>query len=410
MLNPISPAARRPQAAAGLLLLALVSLPPLLAGWRGDWANPNASAAAEFAAKAAVLLAMLAFILWAAGPTRATLVALVLAAALAGVHRIQVDGGDQAQEFQRELYTGILRLGPASDGSCVPHSYRPLSYGFTRTLELATGDWVFACITYRWFFQFWFLWGAYRLSALYVTSGAALLAPVVCALYYPLSVRNYLGQLTDPISHALFALGLVWVVQDRRGLLLGALALGVLAKETAVLLIPAYVACQWRQGRRAVLWSAVFVVVSAVAFVAPRWPLGWRPGASLNGVSGTFLFWLNFDPRESHRAGTTLAERWFHPLAFLVPFLPFAAWGWRRFPPSLRALALTVPTLIIGVHVSMSWSYESRNYMPAVPVLATLFVHALAPGRGLTDPASGAANEDRAAPVHQSGRRSLPYG
>ena len=33
--------------------------------------------------------------------------------------------------------------------------------------------------------------------------------------FYPLSVWYYQGQLTDPLSHALFVLSLIYVVQDR---------------------------------------------------------------------------------------------------------------------------------------------------------------------------------------------------
>jgi hypothetical protein len=365
--------------AVGLLLLAVLSLPPLLAGGQRDWASGHSSATAALAARAAVLLGMLAFIGWAARPTGATLAVAALAAALALGHRLGIDERPDAAAFQRTVYRQILRLGPGPAEECVPHAYRPLSYGFVRTLELATGDWPFACLAYRWFFQFWFLWGAYRLAALYVSPAAALAAPVVCAVYYPLSVLRYAGQLTDPVSHALFAWGLVWIVQDRRGLLLAALVLGMLAKETAVLLVPAYWACHRREGTRTVLWSVAFLVVCTAAFLAPRWPLGWRPGASLNGVEGTLLLSANFAPREMDaRTSVPLAEHWLHPLAFVVPFVPLAAWGWRQTPPSLRALALTVVPLMIGVHVTMSWSYESRNYMPALPVLAALAVHTFA--------------------------------
>jgi hypothetical protein len=277
--------------------------------------------------------------------------------------------------FQHIHYRYILHLGSGPYEACVPHGFRPLSYGFVRTLELATGDWPFSCLAYRWFFQFWFLWGAYRFAALYVSPAAALAAPMICALYYPLSIMRYQGQLTDPVSHALFALGLVWIVQDRRGLLLAALVLGMLAKETAVLLVPAYWACHRRQGARAMLWSAAFLVVCTAAFLATRWPLGWRPGSSLNGVDGTMLFWANFAPRESdYQTFVPLLERWLHPLAFVVPFVPLVVWGWRQAAPSLRALTLTVVPLMIGVHVTMSWSYESRNYMPALPVLAVYAV------------------------------------
>ncbi len=379
--EPIASLACRPLAVSvGLLLLALLSLPPLLAPGPHDWASPFASALAAVAAKVGVLLAMFAFIGWAGRPTRETLAAAGLAAALAIGHRIAIDDRPDAAEFQHKIYREILRLGPEPIEVCVPHGYRPLSYGFVRSLELATGDWPFSCLVYRWFFTFWFLWAAYRLAAIFVSPAAALAAPMICALYYPLSCLRYLGQLTDPVSHALFALGLVWIVEDRRGLLLAALVLGMLAKETAVILVPAYWACHWGQGTRAALWSAVFLAACTFAFLVARWPLGWRPGTSLNGVDGTMMFWANFAPRETDaQTGAWLIERWLHPFVFVVPFVPLAVRGWRHYPPSLRPLALTVVPLMIGVHVTMSWSYESRNYMPAVPVLAVLAIHSLKP-------------------------------
>ena len=67
-------------------------------------------------------------------------------------------------------------------------------------------------------------------------------------LLYPLSIFWYWGQLTDPVSHALFVLALIYIVEDRWLELAGALALGVMAKETAVILVPAYWACWWRKG------------------------------------------------------------------------------------------------------------------------------------------------------------------
>ena len=62
--------------------------------------------------------------------------------------------------------------------------------------------------------------------------------------------------------------------------------LGVLAKETAVLLVPAYWACHWRRGGSAFGKTVVLGAGCTLAFLAARCPLGWRPGATLNGVEG----------------------------------------------------------------------------------------------------------------------------
>ena len=116
---------------------------------------------------------------------------------------------------------------------------------------------------------------------------AALLAVLVL---YPASVAYYFGQLTDPLSHALFALALVYVIEDRWLPLALAVALGVLAKETAVLLVPAYLACWWRQGGPALVRAALVGTAATAAFLAARLPLGWKPGnAGLNGLDGLMI-------------------------------------------------------------------------------------------------------------------------
>src|SRR5262249_37035884 len=149
------------------------------------------------------------------------------------------------------------------------------------------GDWLFACLAYRWFFTYWFLWACYRLARLFHPPGRALgtLAPVL--LLYPLSILFYWGQLTDPLSHALFVLALVYVIQDRLIPLAAVLALGVLAKETVVLVVPAYWACYWRRGWPALFRSAFLGMACVAAYLAARLPLGWRLGyGNINGTEG----------------------------------------------------------------------------------------------------------------------------
>ena len=88
----------------------------------------------------------------------------------------------------------------------------------------------------------------------------------ILVILYPLSVHYYLGQLTDPLSHALFVLALIYVVQDRWLALAATLALGVLAKETAVV-VPAYWLCTWRRGWPAFLKTTVLGVACVTAFL-----------------------------------------------------------------------------------------------------------------------------------------------
>jgi hypothetical protein len=73
-----------------------------------------------------------------------------------------------------------------------------------------------------------------------------------------------------------------------------------------------------------------------------------------------------------------------HVLVFFGPFVPLLAWRWREIDPPLRRLCLTLATLVLVSTLAFGWLYESRNYLPIVPLLMT----AVLPVRpGLTGPA-----------------------
>src|SRR5439155_20870811 len=141
-----------------------------------------------------------------------------------------------------------------------------------------------------WFFTFWFLWGAHRFARLFLESAAALATLLPLVILYPFSVAYYSGQLTDPLSHALFMLALIYVVQDRWLLLALALALGVMAKETVLLVTVSYFVCYWRQGWPALMKTAVLGTACVAAFLAVRLPFGLRLAyEAINGTGGLMI-------------------------------------------------------------------------------------------------------------------------
>jgi hypothetical protein len=361
-------------AALGLGLIALVSLPPLVCEPPPvDFLLPNETA--EWASKVLVLVLMAAAVGAAAVAARAeerwaaALIAgaAVLAALMTAGHWYWVDSTPVKATWQRGLYLDILNRT-----SEAPHLYRTLPYGFTRTLERLTGDWEFSCLAYRWFFNFWFVWGAYRFARFFCGQIRSLLTLVPLALLYPLSVQFYWGQLTDPLSHALFVFSLLFLVQDRWLLLAAALALGVMAKETAVLIVLSYFVCYARQGRAALLKTSVIGLACVAAFLATRLPLGWRPGnADLNGLNGLMIGTNLGFGRPVAKTPVPLYQNYLHPFWFVGPFVPLIVWNWRCLDRRLRVLLLTLtPTLLLS-NLCFSWMYESRNYMPLVPVHAT---------------------------------------
>ncbi len=168
----------------------------------------------------------------------------------------------------------------------------------------------------------------------------ARLTLVPLAVLYPLSVAHHWGQLTDPLSHTLFVLAFVYLLEDRPFALAAALALGVLAKETAVIVVPAYLACYWRRGRPAWRIAAGLGAACVAAFLAARLPLGWRPGyGNINGTAGLMIGTnLGFG---TAIAWTTvpLWENYLHPLLFVGLFVPALARRWPCIDPRLRACA-----------------------------------------------------------------------
>jgi hypothetical protein len=279
-------------------------------------------------------------------------------------------------EWQQYLYLATFNgWTKANLVNVVPHIYRPLPCGFVRTFERLTGDWLFACLVYRWFFNFWFIWAFYRFVRLFHSAERSTLALVALLLLYPLSIWNYWGQLTDAMSHALFALALIYIVEDAWLGLLVSVFLGVLAKETAVILVPAYCACYWRNWRSSLwLWKGgALGLVGVVAFLSARIPVGWRPGSglihSLPGLMITSNLGIGTPAAVSE---VPLYQNYLHPFLFVGIFLPFIAWHWRQTDARLKALFLTLTPLVLGTSLCFSWLYESRNYVPLLPVLTAM--------------------------------------
>lgn len=297
---------------------------------------------------------------------------IVLFAALAAVltllHWIEVDQNPVPMQWQRELYVGLFNHTFEA-----PHNYRPLPYGFARLVERLTHNWLFAILIYRWFFTFWFIWASYRLARMFLDPSRALwsLAPLV--LFYPLSVLYYWGQLTDPLSHTLFVLAFIYLLEDRPLALGAALALGVLAKETAVIVAPAYLACYWRRGWRTWFVTAGLGADCLAAFLAARVPLGWGLGyGDINGTTG-LMIGTNLGFGEPIAYSTVpLWMNYLHPLLFIGVFVPALLERWPSIDPRLRAICWTVTPLLLLSNVCFGWLYESRNYMPLVPLLATM--------------------------------------
>jgi hypothetical protein len=342
--------------------------------------------------KASIVVAMLAVVGvrgWAdrrveQRPVLLNALFLLLAIVLTAYHWHMVDrgwfevreDGDVVRYYyanwQRALYAAVLNHRAESHGeNWIPHVYRPLPYGFTRALELWTGDWLFACLAYRCFFTYWFIWGFYRFVRLFHRPPMGLLGLGIYAALYPFSLLSYMGQLTDPMSHAFFALGLLYLVEDRWLPLAASLALGVAAKETAVLLVPAYAACWWWRGQQTYVRTTVLGLVAAATFLVVRLPFGWSGDTqSINGSRLMVAPNLGFGAPVGTAA--PLYQNYLQPLLFIGLFLPFVWKHRREVDFRLRALFVTLVPLVFLSSLAFSWLHESRNYVPLLPILVSM--------------------------------------
>jgi hypothetical protein len=306
---------------------------------------------------------------------------MVLAALLTAIHYLIVDRQtlDPGRfsfvlDWQRGNYLAVLsgtRAGPGI--SYVPHVYRPLPYGFTRTIELLTRDWRFACLAYRFFFTYWVLWAMHRFGKIFLPSDRAGWIIVVYAVLYPLSIRYYIGQLTDPLSHFLFVLAMIWIVENRVAELAAAIALGVLAKETALLLVVAYWACYSLQGGVAWRRTAVLGLAGVATYIAIRLEVGWAP--DLRSINSNTVLMIRSNlglPGHQYKSMAPLWQNYLNPLLFVFVWLVPAMMKWRAIDAKLRAMAIVLVPLMLGVNLCFGWLYESRNYVPLLPLLVTM--------------------------------------
>ena len=303
------------------------------------------------------------------------LVFIFIAAAMTSWHWLTLDARRQMYLWQQDSYLQILNHTYGA-----PHQYRMLPYGFTRLLELRTHDWAFSCMAYKWFFNYWLVWAWYGFARQFHSRRNALFTLILLIIYYPLSVRWYWGQLTDPMSHALFILAMIYTLQNRSVPLLAVLAVGVGAKETALIMVPVYFFCQCRYGWiSAGVRTTAIAIAGVAAFLVARLPLGWAPHgtASLNGVDGLMIstnlgLYLVGIGQQIAMTPVPLSENYVHVLLFIVPFLPFILGQWSQLDFRLKAMLLVLVPLLFGVNLCFSWLYESRNYIPLLPLMATL--------------------------------------
>ncbi len=123
-------------------------------------------------------------------------------------------------------------------------------------------------------------------------------------------------------------------------------------------------------------------VICLAAFLAPRLPLKWRPEAQAmndteelmiksNLLTPEMADWLGVK-RPMYQGAAPVWQNYAHPLLFVGAFVPFIVFAWRRIDGRLKIVFLTLTPLLLLSNVCFGWMYESRNYVPLLPLLATM--------------------------------------
>jgi hypothetical protein len=239
-----------------------------------------------------------------------------------------------------------------------------------------------------------FLFGAlvviYRATSLMATPAAALFASALTVASVPWGFFSVGFRVSYPYDlPAIFftAAGLAAILSRRFDLLVAAIAIGTLNKETTVFLLPAYVLAEWRtdSARVVITRGLILAAVFAVAYEVPRvllqsaQPMLVTVHTASGDPAGSRV-WLNLRHLFFGEPGDFIQSVWGVALLHVPPLL-----YWKQLPRTLKAAYLATP-LFIGPLFFFGNIYELRLYNELIPLgamgCAAVLVGQDAPQRG----------------------------
>jgi hypothetical protein len=356
--------------------VAAVAICPVVFHWTAPPASARAThLAIDLGYLAAVVLcwAMYHAESVALGRTRAAVVvflALLLSTITNKIHNFNVDhasnyiAGVPNEALQEQLHASVTRLSPTD----VPHSYRFLPNAIVLWMQLAGVRFDAARDLYRLLTMLVLFYAIYRFARLYTHFLGGAIAMLLVCVVYPISFENYIGQLTDPLSHLSFALAFLFLAAGDFASLVTVLLIGSLAKETVLALAGFYVIFCRKEANYVIksiaLCAASFAMYIGVRLLVLHGVLHYRQ------VSGTM---------PNHIVENWLDIKW-HRLFLLTAgaYVPFLALAWRETPLLLKQLTFYLIPVLFVSSLLFGWLSESRNFMPVVFVLAVVAARFLA--------------------------------
>jgi len=264
-------------------------------------------------------------------------------------------------KWQADQYIRILAgtYGP-------PHQYRFLPHGILWWLVLFSGDFLFSYLSYRFLFTFAVCLALYKLSRLYNSHKDSLIVVLAYAVFYPLSILYYYGNLLDPMFHCVFILTLMYCQKKKFWQVFSLLALGMFVKETVILAVPCY--CLLNIELLHLIRKKVFLQMFCLfgwclfLFLLCRIPFNFR--YSLEGLNGTEQLMIL-----SNLGFSGGMARHLHPVLFIFMWVPILIWKRKFLSCSLFYTSIYLAVSIYLTNLCFGWNYESRNFIPALSML-----------------------------------------
>lgn len=307
---------------AGCILLVFMGVLPVLFSFapapslRLFWESP----VLKFTGKTLVLLFLLGIIFLIAKldsvrmPMKFFLYAglLLLSFFLTDLHYCTVDS--RRLQWQASQYVNILA---GQEG--IPHQYRFLPQGILWWMVLFSGDFLFAYYIYRLFFTFAVCLSLYKLSRMYNPHEGSLIVVLLYAIFYPLSIRYYYGNLLDPMFHFIFILALIYCQKRKMLEVFFLVTMGMFVKETVILVVPCYYLLNMELlhsvRRKTILKLGLLVGWCLLLFLACRIPFGFHYNIkTINGMEQLMIL--------SNLGRPGGLEGYLHPILFIFMWIP----------------------------------------------------------------------------------------
>ena len=218
--------------------------------------------------------------------------------------------------------------------------------------------------------MFFLLFSIYYYARIYHSHKKALLTVLLYASVFPISIRYYAGQLTDPLSHLSFVLSFIFLELNLFFYFATALFVGILAKESIVVMAVYFLIFRRKEKYWLPKTLFLFIVSAAIILSIRLWivPAATTPFNDffvLGNLRGKWLFFLS--------SNFGKYNQWVWQMLFTVGiFVPFLILAWKRSNRNIRSLAVFILTVLLLSNIGFSWLHETRNLIPAVIPLALI--------------------------------------